>query len=227
MRRCLQFGVVPLTMLFAGCLPGFQRDGKSNSTSSLWGNSQPVDAPPASTETASRVDALGRQILAANPTISFRPTFMAIGTAKETVFHQGSEALYISDGLVKRCKTEGELAAILCHELGKMASEKEALAMKDRLQEEDRAPILPPVTRDIAGGGTTPDRTEIAERSQLEAMRPRRRAAAQLPPADPHLLARGYLTKAGFKADELTKVGSLLKAAELNPQFEQQLGNKQ
>ena len=225
MRRRWQGGLAGLAILIAGCLPQFARDGKKDPSAGLWGSGHPpVYAPPAPTETASRVDSLGRQILATNPTIPFRPMFLAIGTSKETVFHQGTEQLYISDGLVKRCKTDGELAAVLCLELGKMASEQDAQAMKDRLTEEDRAPLGPPVSRDVAGSGTTPDMTELAERSKLDSMRPRRRGAGPTPSVDPHLLARGYLTKAGFKADDLTKVGSLLKAAELNPQYEQQLG---
>ena len=225
MCRLWQHGVMVLIVLTTGCLPNYNRDGKKDLSTSHESNALlTASAPPAPIETASLVDSLGRRILAANPTISFRPAFMAIGTAKETVFHQGSEALYVSDGLVKRCQTEGELAAVLCLELARMTSEKEAQATKDRLQEEERGPLLP-VARDVAGGGTTPDLTELAERSKLEAMRPRRRTSGPLPPADPHLLARSYLTKAGFKADDLTKVGALLKTAELNPQIEQQMGS--
>src|SRR5262249_18297250 len=160
-------------------------------------------------------------ILAANPTIAFKPMFLAIDwREKETVFHQGKESLYISTGLVKRCKTEGELAAVLCLELAKMVAEQEALAAKNRVADDDRAPLAAALARDISGGNLTPDQTEIAEGSKLEAMQPRRRPVL-MPQIDPHLLARPYLTKAGFQADDLTKVGSLLQAAELNPQFEQ------
>src|SRR5260370_31573718 len=82
-------------------------------------------APAASTESAARVDLLGRKLLAANKQIGMKPQFMVIGSPQPEIFHKKNEALYITDGLVKRCKTEGELAAVLCRELGKMVSDRE------------------------------------------------------------------------------------------------------
>src|SRR5262249_21297888 len=150
----------------------------------------------------------------------------AIGTAQPTVFHQGSAQLYISDGLVKRCKTEGELAAVLCLELGKMVAEQDTEGAKNRLRDEERGPVGPPGGRDIVGARSDPDLTQSADQGTWEQSRGcGGRSSQPLPPADAHVLARGYLQKAGYNPDELTKVGSLLRAAELNPQFEQQLGN--
>jgi hypothetical protein len=224
MSRRWHCGLIGLASLIAGCV----NDGAGKPFGSLWNTTAqtPVDAPPAPTETASRVDSLGRQILAANPSIEIRPLFSAIGTSKETVFHQGSAHLYISDGLVKRCKTEGELAAVLCLELGKMMAEKEAEGAKRRVPDED-APLGPPGGgRDVVGGRMDADLIHLAEQSKWEQARPagRRTSQPSAPASDPHVLAKGYLEKAGFNPDELTKVGSLLRAAEMNPQFEQQLG---
>src|SRR5713101_4566955 len=83
---------------------------------------------PATTESAARVDLLGRKILAANPQIGMKPQFLVIGSPEPEIFHKKTGELFITEGLVKQCKTEGELAALLSHELGKMVSEREALA---------------------------------------------------------------------------------------------------
>src|SRR5260370_28466581 len=83
---------------------------------------------PATTESAARVDLLGRRILAANPQIGMKPQFLVIGSPEPEIFHKKTGELFITEGLVKQCKTEGELAALLSHELGKMVSEREALA---------------------------------------------------------------------------------------------------
>src|SRR5713101_6941225 len=83
---------------------------------------------PAPAESAARVDLLGRNILAANPQIGMKPQFMVIGSPQPEIFHKKTGELFITEGLVKQCKTEGELAALLSHELGKMVSEREALA---------------------------------------------------------------------------------------------------
>jgi hypothetical protein len=226
MGRYSHIGIMASALLIGGCLSDDHGNSKPFG-SGLFGSSQtPVNAPPAPTETASRVDSLGRQILAANSSLTIHPLFTAIGTAQPTVFHQGSAQLYVSDGLVKRCKTEGELAAVLCLELGKMVAEQETEGARSRLHEEDRGPLGPPSGRDVVGARTDPDLTQLAEQSKWEQSRGAgRRSSQPPPPADPHVLARGYLQKAGYNPDELTKVGSLLRAAEMNPQFEQQLGN--
>jgi hypothetical protein len=227
MGRYWRSGMIAWALLIGGCLSDDHGNRKPFG-SGLFGSSQtPVNAPPAPTETASRVDSLGRQVLAANSSLTIHPLFTAIGTAQPTVFHQGSAQLYVSDGLVKRCKTEGELAAVLCLELGKMVAEQETEGAKNRLHEDERGPLGPPASGcDVVGARTDPDLTQLAEQSKWEQSRGLgRRTSQPLPPADPHVLARGYLQKTGYNPDELTKVGSLLRAAEMNPQFEQQLGN--
>ena len=97
MRRHWQLGAGALAITVAGCFPHYAQDNKDRSAG-LWSSGQlPSNAPPAPIETASHVDSLSRQILAANPTIAFKPLFLAIGAPKETIFHQGKEAIVISD----------------------------------------------------------------------------------------------------------------------------------
>src|SRR5437879_3739195 len=81
---------------------------------------------PASTEAASRVDKIGRGILAANPQIGAKPLFRTIGAPRPEVFHRGTDDVYVTEGLVRLCETDGQLAAVLCAELAKMVAEREA-----------------------------------------------------------------------------------------------------
>ena len=76
--------------------------------------------------TAERVETLGRRVVYQNTFTGIEPVFHMIGVKEPILFHRGTEELFISDGLVNKCKTEDELVAVLCSELGKMVSEKRA-----------------------------------------------------------------------------------------------------
>lgn len=174
--------------------------------------------PKGSLEAASRVDALGRQIIASNPDLSVNPLFMTIGVPQVTAFHRGVTDIYVSDGVVQRCKTDGELAAVLCNELAKMMLEAEAQGRTKPAPERDR-PYTPNLHRD-----GDPDQTQLAEQAIFEKSNPRRRPVNAPPEKDPAELARGYLTKAGFAADDLANAATLIRQAESNPNFNQILG---
>src|SRR5262249_39695897 len=75
-----------------------------------------------------RVDAGGRQLLAANPQVGAKPLFHTIGAPQPEVFHRGTSDVWVTEGLVRQCATDGQLAALLCLELGKMVAEREAAA---------------------------------------------------------------------------------------------------
>src|SRR5262245_41303759 len=77
----------------------------------------PPTLSPGSTEAAARVDTIGRGILAANPTIGAKPLFRTIGAPRPEIFHRGTEDVYVTEGLVRLCETDGQLAAVLCAEL--------------------------------------------------------------------------------------------------------------
>src|SRR5262245_19261694 len=63
-------------------------------------------------ELALRVDYVGRKVQAANKDTGFAPKFATIGVATPEMFHQGNHVVYVTEGLVKGCKTEAELAAL-------------------------------------------------------------------------------------------------------------------
>src|SRR4051812_17171997 len=108
MRRALS---AMLLILAAGCIEN------DEPVSSFFRPAAPANLPPldpASTEAAARVDAIGRRILAANPEVGARPLFRTVGSPQPEVFHRGTTDVFVTEGLVKQCPTDGQLAAILC-----------------------------------------------------------------------------------------------------------------
>jgi hypothetical protein len=123
---------------------------------------------------------------------------------------------------VRQC-SEGQLAAVLSVELGKMVSERQAQAVvKDAVPERDPPPPL------FIGGDNTSSRgaadlTHLAELAPYE--RDRRQAAARAAaaaPPDPQVLAHGILLKAGYSATDLQAADPVLKLAAQNVTLERQ-----
>ena len=176
---------------------------------------------PATTESAARVDLLGRRILAANPQIGMKPQFLVIGSPEPEIFHKKTGELFITEGLVKQCKTEGELAALLSRELGKMVSEREALAGPQARMPLRQPPLEMRVGNDNPGSAIPADQVRLAELAVYEKDR-KREAASSLPP-DPDMLASIYLKKAGFTDTDLQAAAPLLQAAGRNMTLEKQI----
>jgi hypothetical protein len=179
---------------------------------------------PATEEVAIRVATLGRKIVEANPQVGVRPTFSCIGAPQPTVFHRLSKdacEVFISEGLVKRCQTEGQLAAVLCTELGKAGSERAAQAHPAAVRPDRDPPPAAPVGTDSRGPFGSPDGTRLAELGKIDRLR--QEATQPLPPPSPDILARGYLVRAGYPADDLKAVAPLLRAAEQDTSFEKQM----
>jgi len=199
----------------------------SNSTTTLvrdnpFGNPTPAAKPsrvalsPASQETGKRVGEVGQKVLAANPNLGLHPAFLTIGGPQPELFHKTKE-VYITEGLVKQCATEGQLAAVLCHELGKMVAEREALAGPKPPEREP--PLDVRVGSDSGGVTGAADQTHLVELAKYEKQRSR---GPTLSP-DPQALARTYLVKAGYAVNDLDAVAPLLRAAAANNAFEKQL----
>ena len=121
----------PLLLLAGGCLGG------PETATSLPCNPfadqafrpgavQHVVEAPGTKEASDRVCAVGGKIIAANEGIGFRPRFITTNGATEEIFHRGTRDVFITEGMVRRCQTEAQLAEVLCLELGKMVAEREA-----------------------------------------------------------------------------------------------------
>src|SRR5262249_60580267 len=85
-----------------------------------------VACSPAAEEAATRVGVIGQKLITANERLGVRPLFRTVGSPTPEVFHRGTSEILITEGLVKQCTSDAQLAAVLSQELGKMVSEREA-----------------------------------------------------------------------------------------------------
>src|SRR5262245_51077422 len=71
-----------------------------------------VSPAPATEESGQRVIGVAQRLVAANPQLGFRPLTITVGLPHVEIFHQGggvdSYHVYVSEGLVKRCRTDEE-----------------------------------------------------------------------------------------------------------------------
>jgi hypothetical protein len=161
------------------------------------------DVTPASLAVAERVETMGRRVIALNTFTGLDPLFHTIGKPEPELFHRGTAQLFISEGLVKRCQTDAELAAVLCTELGAMMAEQRAAGASGRDGD------------GIQTVGGTQAGTEVG----ASAARPR----TAEPPADPAELARGLLRGAGFDPAELDRVRPILAGVARGGALEKQV----
>jgi hypothetical protein len=214
MRARCRHGLVLIAVTLCGCVT--DRDGEPFALRNPFKNQNEFDpskAPAAATRTATRVVTVGKEVLAANEqSLGLNPVFFTSGVRDVEVFHKGTSMIVISEGLVDRCQTDAELAAVICHELGKMAAERERSPSRPVAE-------LPPAPRgpgDIVGAGHSADMTGMAADAMLSRPRPSRGERETRP--DARTLAQDYLIKAGHTADDLSRMEPLLKEAEDNVQ---------
>jgi hypothetical protein len=162
--------------------------------------------------TGQRVEVLGRQIVTQNTFTGIEPVFHFLGVKDPTLFHKGTEELFISEGLVKKCKTDDELAAVLCSELGKMVAEKRAGIAVGR----DSDPLLrgPGGKQDV--GEDVPGAVAVG----VESTPTRAWTKAD---TDAVKIAEGLLRGAGFDPALLEQVAPLLKEADRHDAIRKQL----
>jgi len=199
----------------SGCMDGFGQGLLRQEPVSL----PPVPKiTPASTAAASKVDALGRDILKANPTLPVQPAFLTVGVPEPMLFHRGEREIYISEGMVNACQTDARVAAALCTELGKVIVEQEMLANRAR---RTIPPVRGGVSSNVDGGLYGADQTELVELARYEKANPRRLTPEVA--RDPREVATDYLINTGFKSDDLTAIAPLLNQAENNQGIQKQL----
>jgi predicted Zn-dependent protease len=183
----------------------------------------PVNTTPAATEVASRVDAIGRCIAAANPQAGIDRRslmFHTIGSPQVEVFHRGTSDIFVTEGLVRQCATDGQLAAVLCTEMGKLVSEREALTPA-AVRRPDRTPPMDSGVGRDAGWGTAPDQTRLRELADYD--RDRKQRAQAVAPPDPAALARMYLVRAGYHDADLQAAAPILQQAQGTATLERQM----
>jgi hypothetical protein len=223
MPRLFFPGLLILPLLWAGCIWDQPKTATvcDNPFGRTFSGQNPpqVSQPKASIEIAARVDRVGRQITLANVQAGLQPLFRTIGAPQPEAFHKGTAEVDVTEGLVRQCATDGQLAAVLCQELGKMVVEREALVPAEARQPAPLPPLDVAVGNDNGFLGPA-DQVHRAELAKFEASHPRRQPRT-LP--DPEVLARAFLVKAGFPATDLDAVGPLLRSAEGNQTLARQI----
>jgi hypothetical protein len=92
------------------------------------------------TANCARVDEVAKYILTMNTFPGIEPVVQTFGVKEPVLFHRGTGELFISEGLVERCKTDEELAAVMCSEMGQMKAEMLAAKRIGPDREADMAP---------------------------------------------------------------------------------------
>jgi hypothetical protein len=219
-------------LLAAGCVES------PEPASSFYRAPAPTTLPPldpASLDAAARVDSLGRKLLAANPEIGARPLFRTVGAPQPEVFHRGTTDVFVTEGLVKQCSTDGQLAGVLATELGKLVRDREVLTPEDVRKPAPLPPIDSRFGNDDRMGGTT-DRADYKQWVDYEVERRQhrrpgtaeyeaeaRRVRRPMPLPDPNALAMSYLQKAGFTPNDLIAARGVMDAAAANSVLERQI----
>jgi hypothetical protein len=223
---------LPFAILLAGCVTDglFEREPTAIVPADTFG-SAPAPLPitkvshaPAEEATAQRVATIGQKLVEANPKMGMQPMFRTVGSPQQEIFHRGTSELVVTEGVVDKCTTDGQLAAVLALELGKMVSEREALVAPRMRTMEREPPIDVRVGNDYSGANGAMDMTRRAELAPYERDRNRREEPPP-PPPDPRALAKLYLMKANIPASELDGAAPILRAAGQNGALEKQLGS--
>jgi hypothetical protein len=173
---------------------------------------------PANEALAFRVDRVGGQLLAANKNVGVgRPYFVTIGAPAPEIFHAGTGTVCITEGLVRKCATDRELAAVLASELGKMAVERQTSSRKNGAEPEVPLPVDLPIGGHGYAGDADP--SHAVEMAKFEEGHPRHRPPAR---PDPNAVARYLLKQAGHPESDLQAVQPLLQAAQQQDALERQ-----
>lgn len=169
---------------------------------------------------AARVDQVGRQLLTANP-FSIEAAFQVIGHPEPSIFHRDRVGVFISDALVEQCRSDGELAAVLASELGKMIAEERNLR---RMGYGDTALHVPAANpMQSADLSADPARlSEVALRDVAKNDRAVNEARVEL--TDPKKIAAELLRTAGHDEKLLASVEPMLKNASRHRDLLRQLG---
>jgi hypothetical protein len=170
-----------------------------------------VNYAPASPAVDASVEMIGRKLYLDNRQAGLPwPYFNAIGSADPEIFHVGSNRIFVTEGLIKQCQSDGQLAAVLAYEMGRIVSEREAAA-NDQVRNPER-PL--PIHLPIAGSYNSRDAdpTYLIEMARYEKQYPKH--PAKLPPPNPQLVANDFLQRSGYQITDLTAVMPILQNAQ-------------
>jgi hypothetical protein len=190
-----------LAVAAAGCLDDADRSTLRNKAV----DTSVADEPPLAV--AARVDQVGRQLVGTNPFLGVDPTFHTLGRADPEIGHPGPDGVFITTGLVDRCRTDAELAAVLASELAKMVAEKRAA---DRLSRPDTIRPVPDAGN-LSAGGVSSDLNQLGTQALFD--RKLGSPDRKRPPDDTRALTADILKAAGYEPTAAAAVEPLLAEA--------------
>jgi len=180
--------------------------------------SRPGKMPKADLAIAERVETVGRKIVARNTFTGIEPVFWAIGVPENILFHRGPEELVVSEGLAKQCRSESELAAVLCTELAQMIIEKKAARRTGT--DRDSFPEVGVPTGSGMAGGTPADPARAAERAFQEKQRQKQ---SERESADASSLAEDLMRRAGYDTADLARIAPIVKQSDRGMAIKKQM----
>ena len=169
-------------------------------------------------EIAAKVYLLGRDLLAKNPQLQVPSSFKFCTIDKPCleIFHLDDKAIYVTEGLVKRCRPNtDDLVAVLAQELGKISAELLASTAVNEVPDFERRP---PIAVDV-GNDRQIDMTNQAQFLKYENARKVRQQSRP----NPRFQAQCILENAGYSRSCLDKVRPLLEEADRNCALERQV----
>ncbi|MSQ94058.1 MAG: hypothetical protein EXR98_05820 [Gemmataceae bacterium] len=168
-----------------------------------------VNYPPASQDASNRVLLIKDKLINDNLKFGLKPYVLAIGSNDPEVFHVGANQIFISEGLVRQCQTDGQLAAVLANEMGRMISERESVISDEVRQPERLRPIDFPIGNSVNSRDADPVR--VAELAYYEKQYPKHTKPLARP--NPQQVARTILENAGYQRTELDAAAPILQNA--------------
>jgi hypothetical protein len=211
MRTCWPIGSVCLVVGLTGCVSDGHGSLAFRNPFETDRGPDPNKLPPASTLAATRVNSVGSAIMAKNSdALGIKPVFFTMGVKEVEISHNKSGMVILSEGLVDRCPTDTELAAAICHELGKLAADRTPN------RSSDAEPSGRPLSRDVVGGTYEPDMTRLAEEAKFDRRGSRGDRSARDARPDSRSMAANFFVQAGYKADDFAHVDQLMHEAEDN-----------
>jgi hypothetical protein len=165
--------------------------------------------PKADLALAERVETIGRKIIAQNTFTGIEPLFHTVGVPEAVLFHRGAEELIISEGLVKQCRNDSELAAVLSSELAQMMNEKKTARRVGA--DRDSFPDVGVPTGSGLAGGSPIDPAREAERAFLEKQR---RQSTNRETPDPGAVAGDLMRGAGYDPADNDRMANVVKQSD-------------
>ena len=167
----------------------------------------------------SAVETIGRKIIAQNTFTGIEPLFHTIGVHEPVLFHEGPERLMVSEGLVKQCRTDGEIAGGALLRTGEDGGREKVRPARRR------GTRLVPGNRRADGfrpGRAARRMTPPAPRSELS-LRSNDQTSRSRTPTTPLCRPADLLRGAGFDPADLDRVAPLLKQSDRGLVIKKQL----